>query len=155
MSIQEHLEQREAQQRQIRRDAYVKLLTQYEQAIKLLDEYWREPAPATPYEVELLRQKVTEQTRVIGGALITVYLEGPENVRKAASKLGTAFSGQVDLIYNCAKENAGKAGRLVDFRRNPIESVQTNLWEIELKVIQEAAKALDDITVLRWADNQG
>jgi hypothetical protein len=148
ISVREHKERREVQQRKIRRDVYVKLLAQFEHAEKFLNDCWREPVPATSDEAELLRQKIYEQTYVFNSALIVVYLEGPKDVADAAGGMTNALRDETELINSCARNNIGKGGRLIDFRANDKGSLRSNLWSAEHPFITQAGKTLNDTTVL-------
>lgn len=142
LSLLEHKEQRDTGRRQVRREAYVQLLTQCDEVIRRFDKCWETRPTATedsPGRSEYVEAESGRHEFEV--ALNTVYLEGPQNVSDAAKELGLALALESLAIAQCFADNIGKTDPLFKFRPDDVGSQK---YDAKRKFIAEAKKVLSE-----------
>lgn len=145
--LSERAEREDANRRQIRRDAYVHLLTCFDGASDALDKCWEAIPPAdadgpVSEEVNATRKLLVS----LDTALNTVNLEGPPTVYSAATQLSTVINNQLNKLVHLNIDNEGSKEPLFK-----IAGPEYKVWKPRLEAksafIEVAREALERTTI--------
>jgi hypothetical protein len=134
--------QRETRRLQMRRDAYVALLAEFDEILAATDRIWNDPPPRdrSVDVFESLRTPV-DYHKKLRIAHNTVYLEGPVSVRRAAAEFVFLLREERKMISSCAQDHVGKPGVLKEFWKNRDEALAKR-DRVKNEFLDQAAMAL-------------